>query len=271
MRAQYVSGVLDAFFDWKLEFPYIIGVSAGISNAASFVSAQQGRNREIFTRFAGDSRYFSWFNLLLQGNPFGLNFIYSEIPVTHVPFDFDTFQKAPGRFVTGVTQCRTGQAVYFDKNDAPILDALRASASLPVIGRMAFIQGEPYLDGGIADPIPIRKALADGATRPIVILTRNRGFRKPYPTYFQRMLTRFRYFRFPALARAILAQPTLYNQTLDFLDQEEAAGRIFIIRPSTPLNVDRYSQCLDALEQLYQTGRTDALQCHDALMAYLGT
>lgn len=268
MRGQYASGVMDFFLTAGWRFPYVIGVSAGISNAASYVAGQAGRNREVFTRFAGDPRYFSWRNWPRQGNPFGMEFIYRELP-QHIPFDFEAFAAAPGRFRIGATDCLTGRAVFFDKDDAPLLEALLASSSLPVVGRMARVNGRRYLDGGIAEPIPFRLPLADGFGRRVVVLTRNRGFRKPLPGRVMRMAIRLKYRRFPALTEALARQHETYNRALDDLEAEEAAGRVLVIRPSAPLVVGRYSQDRDELEQLYQNGYSDAEACAAHLHSFL--
>jgi predicted patatin/cPLA2 family phospholipase len=111
MRGQYASGVMDFFLQAGIRFPYVIGVSAGISNAASYVAGQFERNRQVFTRFAGDPRYFSWRNWIREGNPFGMEFIYRELP-DFLPFDFEAFAAAPGRFRIGATDCETGRAVF---------------------------------------------------------------------------------------------------------------------------------------------------------------
>ena len=268
MRGQYASGVMDFFLTAGWRFPYVIGVSAGISNAASYVAGQAGRNREVFTRFAGDPRYFSWRNWPRQGKPFGMEFIYRELP-QHIPFDFEAFAAAPGRFRIGATDCLTGRAVFFDKDDAPLLEALLASSSLPVVGRMARVNGRRYLDGGIAEPIPFRLPLADGFGRRVVVLTRNRGFRKPLPGRVMRMAIRLKYRRFPALTEALARQHETYNRALDDLEAEEAAGRVLVIRPSAPLVVGRYSQDRDELEQLYQNGYSDAEACAAHLHSFL--
>lgn len=257
MRAQYASGAMDFFLEAGLRFPYVIGVSAGISNAASYVAGQFERNRRIFTTFAGDPRYFSWRNWLRHGNPFGMDFIYRELP-SHLPFDFAAFAAAPTRFRIGATDCETGRAAYFDKGDAPLEEALLASSSLPLVGRMARVNGRLYLDGGISDPIPFRQAAADGSPRRVVVLTRNRGFRKPGPGAAQRAAIRLKYRRFPALAEAVRRQSETYNRALDELEAEESAGRAFVIRPSQPLAVGRYSQDRADLERLYLNGRADA-------------
>ena len=268
MRAQYASGAMDFFLEAGFRFPYVIGVSAGISNAASYVAGQVERNRRIFTTFAGDPRYFSWRNWFKHGNPFGMDFIYRELPA-YLPFDFDAFAAAPTRFRIGATDCETGRATYFDKGDATLEDALLASSSLPMVGRMARVNGRLYLDGGISDPIPFRQAAADGFSRRVVVLTRNRGFRKPEPGAAQRAAIRLKYRRFPALAEAVRLQSDTYNRVLDELEAEESAGRVFVIRPSQPLAVGRYSQDRTELERLYQNGHADAAARADPLRDFL--
>ena len=257
MRGQYASGAMDFFLKAGIRFPYVVGVSAGISNAASYVAGQFERNRRIFTTFAGDPRYFSWRNWWTQGNPFGMDFIYRELP-KHLPFDFAAFESSPTRFRIGATDCETGRAVFFDKADAPMTEALLASSSLPMVGRMARVNGRLYLDGGISDPIPFRQAAADGFPRRVVVLTRNRGFRKPVPGAAHRAAIRWKYRHFPALAAAVERQSETYNRQLDELDAEETAGRALVIRPSRPLAVGRYSQDRTQLERLYQNGWADA-------------
>ena len=268
MRAQYASGAMDFFLEAGLRFPYVIGVSAGISNAASYVAGQFERNRQVYTRFAGDPRYFSWRNWFKHGNPFGMDFIYRELP-SHLPFDFAAFEAAPVRFRVGATDCATGRAVFFDKTDAPLTETLLASSSLPLVGRMARVNGRLYLDGGISDPIPFRQAAADGFPRRVVVLTRNQGFRKPAPGAAMRAAIRLKYRRFPALAGAVLRQHETYNRAMDELEAEESAGRVFVIRPSKPLAVGRYSQDRTELERLYQNGRADAALRADPLRDFL--
>ncbi len=246
----------------------MIGVSAGISNAASYVAGQYGRNWRIFTTFAGDPRYFSWRNWWRGGNPFGMDFIYHELP-KHIPFDFEAFTAAPGRFRIGATDCATGAAAYFDKGAVALEEALLASASLPIVGRMARVGGRLYLDGGIADPIPFRQAAVDGFGRRVVVLTRNRGFRKRAPGAAQRAAIRWKYRRFPALAAALARQHETYNRALEELEAEEAEGRVRVIRPSRPLAVGRYSQDRAELERLYQNGWADAAAGAEELRGFL--
>jgi xanthine/CO dehydrogenase XdhC/CoxF family maturation factor len=133
-----------------------------------------------------------------------------------------------------------------------------AFAAALEVGRMAEVNGRLYLDGGIADPIPFRQAVADGFARRVVILARNRGFRKPAPCAASRAAIRLKYRRSPALAQAVMVQHETYNRAMDEVDEEEQAGRMFVIRPTLPLAVERYSQDRAQLERLYQNGFSDA-------------
>ncbi|MCX7708740.1 MAG: patatin family protein, partial [Clostridia bacterium] len=159
MRGLYTAGVLECFLERGLYFNYVVGVSAGACNAASYISRQKGRNKIVNTRFVKDWRYLSLRNLLLKKSAFGMDFIFDEIPNKLVPFDFETFYKENCDFYVGATDCRTGKAVYFSKDEMKKdFDALRASSSIPLLSPIVHINSMELLDGGVADPIPIRKS-----------------------------------------------------------------------------------------------------------------
>ena len=104
MRGSYTLGILDVLLEEKLYFPYVIGVSAGACNAASYASRQAGRGQRIVERFLPDPRYLSFGNLLRRGHSmFGMDFIFDEIPARYELYDYDTFYALGTRLVIGVT------------------------------------------------------------------------------------------------------------------------------------------------------------------------
>lgn len=118
-------------------------------------------------------------SLLCKGSYFGLDFLFNEIPNHLDPFDYDNFYRLPGVFKIGATNCISGKTDYFDKHEITRnLEHLKASCSLPILSPIVEINGIPYLDGGIADPIPVRKALHDGCEHVVVVLTQSQGYRK---------------------------------------------------------------------------------------------
>lgn len=180
MRGVYTAGVLEYFMEKELYFPYVIGVSAGACMGASYVSRQKGRNKTVNIEYVSHPQYLSLGNYIRHKQLFGMDFIFDEIPNKLVPFHYDAFLKSDQTFKVGTTDCVTGEAVYYEKNDVEmdILTLLRASSSLPFIAPMIEYKGRKLLDGGIADSIPVKKSEEDGNVRNVVILTRNADYRK---------------------------------------------------------------------------------------------
>ncbi|MDB4868838.1 MAG: patatin family protein [Cohnella sp.] len=269
MRGIYTAGVLEYFAEQELYFSYQIGVSAGACMAASYLSRQRGRNKTVNIDFAGDSRYLSWRNFLVKRELFGMDFIFGEIPTSLVPFDFQTFHEATEEFVVGTTNIATGKPLYFSKSeeDLDLLTVLRASSSLPFFAPIVEYAGLKLMDGGISDPIPIRKAEEDGYRRTVLILTRNQGYVKS-PSRL-RWLLRRGYGQYPDFIERMLRRHEVYNQTVSYIEQQEKNGFAFVIRPSLPIMVGRVEQNPKKLEQLYQQGYEDAKRRYSALLNWI--
>jgi len=269
LRGVYTSGVLRLFMDRGLFFPYVIGVSMGACNAANYVSDQPERNRIVNTRYVNDSRYLSYRRLLRGGDLFGMDFIFDTIPNVLVPFDYETFSKSKTRCITVVTDCTTGQPIYFEKDDLgdDYLLVLQASTCLPFIAKPVRYNGLVLMDGGISDSIPIRKSISDGNTRHVLILTRPQGYRKkPSPTG---KLARIRYPRLPGLSETLARRHAAYNETTDLIDKMERKGSVFVIRPRSDLPAGRIERNKDKLYATYDRGYQDAAQAYDGLCRYL--
>jgi predicted patatin/cPLA2 family phospholipase len=265
MRGLYTAGVVDCFLKHNIHFPYVIGVSAGACIAYSYVAQQSGRDRHIMTTFINDQRYFSLKNLLHEGNIFSRNFLYKEIHEKHVPLDMETFQQSPCKVLQVATNCSTGQPEYFDGHAPDFLTTLAASASLPFVSKMVEHNGQKYLDGGLSDSIPIRKSIADGNTKNIIVLTRPKGYRKK-PSTTTAWLARKVYSKYPQLAEAMANRYRMYNETLDYIEQLENENKVIVIRPSQTLPVDRIEKNVDKLHALYNLGHQDANCVNMALL-----
>ncbi|WP_270182117.1 patatin-like phospholipase family protein [Alkalihalobacillus sp. CinArs1] len=267
MRGVYTAGVLEYFMENELYFPYVIGVSAGACNAASYLSRQPGRNRKVTIDYVNHPEYLSYKNLIRKKQLFGMDLIFNDIPTEHVPFDFDTFASTTEKFIVGTTDTYTGEPVYFQNEKAPdqLLSILRASSSLPFMAPPVRVQDKLLLDGGIADPIPIFKSERDGNHLNVVVLTRNAGYRKKR-SKFSWVIKRL-YKRNPKLALAINSRYERYNRTLEHI--ESNPEHYYVIQPSTPLAVDRIERSKERLSLLYDQGYEDAKQHHAALQKWI--
>ena len=261
MRGAYAAGILEAFLDYDLYFPYAIGVSAGANTLCSYLSKQKGRNERLYTKWVTDKRFIGWKNFFKEGGYFGMNFLFDELPRNLDPFDFETFKQSSTIFKVGVTHCKSGSPHYFEPIKASSLDdadrMLRASSSLPFISKMVEIEGEHYLDGGLCDSIPIRKSIADGNKKNVIILTRNADYRKQYSKNMHRLAKAYGK-KYPQLVHCIATRYQHYNQTLEYIHQLEKEGSVFILRPELPLEVDRFEKSVDKLKVLFEQGYEQA-------------
>lgn len=257
MRGLYTIGVLDCFMDQSFKTDYVIGVSAGACNGISYVSEQRGRSLRVNTSYLGDKRYMSLTSLVKTKSMFGMDFLFDEIPERLEPFDYETFHASPCAFYAGVTDVNTGKPVYFGKEHM-LTDAmvLRASSSIPVFSPIVELDGGKYLDGGTTDPIPVRKAIADGCDRLIVVLTRDRSYTKS-PERFRPVYRRI-FREYPEMIRALDERHTVYNETLAYLRTLERDGRAVVIAPEQPMQISRFEKDMGKLKDIYKTGMLDA-------------
>ena len=253
MRGVFTCGVLDNLMDRGIRFPYTIGVSAGACNGLSYMSGQRGRAKFSTIDLMEKYRYISFKHLLLKGNIMDFDLLFHTFPEKIIPYDYPAFARCEERYEMVTTDCRTGRARYYDEKHDPrrIIDIVKASSSLPFVCPIAQVDGEPMLDGGIADSIPLLRARELGFDNNVVVLTRNKGYRKPNkrgtvpPPY---------YLRYPALREAIRQRNMLYNQQIELVERLEQQGEITVLRPERPIVVDRMERDTRKLLDLYDEG-----------------
>lgn len=273
MRGIYTAGVLDFFINKNIYFPYVIGVSAGACHALNYLSGQKGRDKDIALKFLGDKRYLSFRNLIRTGEIFGFDFIFGELSEKLLPFDYETFEKSKQELVVGVTNCVTGQCEYFYKSKTStdeILKVVRASSSLPFISKEVIINGKAYMDGGISSSIPLKKAIDDGCEYNIVVLTRNKGYRKK-PSKLTRKLSKLKYRNFRGLSKAVGERYKKYNSELEFVEHMEKEGKVFVIRPQKHINVSRVEKDKNKIFQLYKQGYIETAQIYKDLKKWINS
>ena len=132
-----------------------------------------------------------------------------------------------------------------------MIDIARASSSLPFACPITYVDDIPMLDGGIVDSIPLQHAIEEGYERNVVVLTRNRGYRKEVKDI---RIPPFIYRRYPMLRKALSHRCTAYNRQLEMVEQLEDEGKICVIRPKKPVIVDRIERNIRKLTDLYEEG-----------------
>ena len=269
MKGLYTAGVLEYFMENDLFFPYVVGVSAGACMGATYLSRQKGRNKKVNTELVSDHRYISYRNLIRKRELFGMDFLFDEVPNKIVPFDFQTFLHANEQFVIGTTDCETGQAVYYNKQEHgnDILKIIRASSSVPFIAPAVDYDGKKLLDGGIIDPIPVRKAQIDGFQKNIVIMTKPKGYEKKRNKFSP--MAKYLYRRYPKVSKLLVDHYRFYNESISYMFSDEQKENFFVIQPSMQLPVSGIERNKDKLVNLYNLGYQDAKNQYEQLLEWI--
>ena len=263
MRGVFTCGVLDYLMDRDIRFPYTIGVSAGACNGLSYASRQRGRAKYSNIDLLEKYNYIGLKYLLKKRNILDFDLLFNEFPEHILAYDYKTYFSSSERYVMVTTNCLTGEANYFEekKDKHRVIDIVRASSSLPFVCPIAYVDGVPMLDGGIVDSIPLQRAIADGYVKNVVVLTRNRGYRKDSKDI---RIPSFVYRKYPKLREALSRRCAVYNEQLDMVERMENEGKIMVIRPLKPVIVDRIERDIQKLTDFYAEG----YECAKSLFEY---
>lgn len=258
-RPIFSAGVMDALLENNIMFPYCIGVSAGISNGVSYISKQPRRNLKILEEYRNDKRYIGVNNFIKNKSLFGIDFLFDEVPNNLIPFDMKTYMEYQGKVLVGVTNANTGEPEYFDgKNLDEKCTPLRATCAIPLVFPAIKMKDGLYYDGGIADPIPIKKSISDGNDKNLIILTRPKEYRKTLNksnVIAAKVLKK----KFPKLVKPLLERHELYNETVKYCEELERKGKAIIIRPNHDEAIESFEKDINKIKAAYNCGYNKCL------------
>lgn len=269
MRGLYTAGVLDVFMEEDIRANTVVGVSAGALFGMNYKSRQAGRVLRYNLQYAGDRHYMGLYSLLTTGNIMNRDFCFNKIVNQLDPVDFAAFRENPMTFYAVVTNMETGQAEYIQIEDLQKeeqLEYLRASGSMPFVSRPVPVGDKKYLDGGIADSIPITKMLDMGFDKIITVLTRPIEYRKKEGGG---RLPDIYYKNYSHLAQAIHTRYKNYNASAELVAALEREGKVFVLRPSRTVPIRRIEKDKAKIQEMYDLGRSDALAKRTSLLAFL--
>lgn len=267
MRGLYTAGVLDAMLDDKIKYDSIYGVSAGAVFGVNYLSKQKGRVLRYNKKYVNDKRYMSIGSFIKTGNFINKQFAYYDVPFKYDIFDEETYSKSKTNFYAVMTNIETGEAEYPKIINCGIqIEELRASSALPFLSKPVEINDKKYLDGGIADAIPIKKAIEEGYDKIVVVLTRPIEYRKKKSN---KLLPKLFYSKYPNFIESINTRYSIYNETLDYIEDLEKKKKIIVIRPSKLIKISRVEKDPNKLQEMYDLGTYDYNEIKKDLKKYL--
>lgn len=271
MKCAYCAGVLDQFLEHGITFDYCIGVSAGAASVASYLAGQKGRNLRFYTEYIDDPWYFGVRSFLKNGDLFNLKYIYGDLTNSggRDPLDLEALKKNPAEYEIVATCAETGEGVYFSKDDL-IQDDYRhvmASCAIPAVCRPVEIDGKHYYDGGLADSIPMQRALERGCDKLVVIASKSRKFVKT-PEKFRMMYT-LMCRKYPKAVKALNDRYLTYRRQQKLMFDLEKAGTAFLFTPETDRKINTFTMDREVNQHMYDLGVQDFRRKQQKLAAFL--
>lgn len=270
-RGVFTSGVLDYLMEKDFYVSHVIGVSAGSCNAVDYVSKQKERTRDCMIPTDKSGQYiYGVRKFVKEKSLMNMDLIFDKYPNELLPFDYDTYFQSETTCEIVTTNCETGKAEYLqERSDKQrLMKICRASCSLPLITPIVNVDNVPYADGGLADSVPIERALKMGNDKIIVVLTRNPGYRKKPISQGMAKVYKRAYCSYPNLVQAIRTRSYRYNRVMGLIEQLEKEGKIFVIRPLVK-PVSRMERDADTLQGFYEHGYELMKQEYERLQKYM--
>ena len=235
----------------------VYAASSGACSAAYFVAGMWEPGLVIWREQA--CKVVRKTNFLRHKPIIDLAYLVDHVFRQSFPLSVEALQNAPARLFIVLTDCQTGEPVYFHARDERVFAALRATSSMALGTRgFDYVDGIPYADGGVSDPIPIERALQDGATDITVVLTHRLDLRlKPMP----RWVGRVAYPDFPNVARAWTdRQCVKYNAALDLIKCPPPGVRLRVFSPIRPMTVGLLTIEQKRIDAALALGHDEALE-----------
>ena len=135
------------------------------------------------------------------------------------------------------------------------------------IGLSVEFDGKKYLDGGIADSVPIQYFESIGYEKNVVILTQPEGYSKKPSSAVK--LMKYVLKDYPNVVETMRNRHIEYNETLEYIAEREKAGAAYVIRPEAPLEIGRVEHNPDNMQRVYDIGRKVAEKHLENLKEFL--
>lgn len=266
-RGIYACGVLDYCLEHKISFDLGIGVSAGSANLASFLAGQKGRNFVFYTEYGARKRYASLGNFIRRGSFIDLDYVYGTLSNRggENPLDYPAIRASKAEFLVVAANAVTGETRYFDKSDIgqDQYDVFKASSSIPFVCKPYTVQGVPYYDGALGDPVPVEKALAMGCDRVVLLLSKPEDeIRTSEKDEWIAARIRKKY---PASAENLRKRAQRYNESVAKAKEYAGQGRVLIVAPDDTCGVSTLTREKALLQRLYEKGYGDGYKIEQFL------
>lgn len=264
MKCAYSAGLYDYFMDNGIEFDYYLGVSAGSMNLLSYIAGERGRNIDMYRESATGDDYLSIQNFVHTGAYMNYEKVSEDYfgEIGSNPFNYRKFFESSSQFIISATDAETAKTVYFDRSEMTdrerLLKIVSASCCIPVVSKPIVIDDKKYFDGGLAEPIPFRKAFADGCDKIVVVLSAPADQKRkklPGSNFLDSTFLK----DYAQVAEIIEDRGAVCNYMIRCMKEYELEGRALILSPEEISGAFTLVKDVEIVNKLYENGYRDGL------------
>lgn len=221
-------------YGFSQTFDHVIGASAGAINAAYFICG----NTDIQDAYVEDLSNKNFVNLLRKDKKVDVDFAIDNVMKEGRPLKLDVLRKTPTKLHIVLTDARNGRKKVVSSHDQfiAIYEELRASSALPLLyNKEILVQGRYYVDGGVADLLPIDVALKLGCTDIVVIMTTQfskHKFDRRHERLRNHLIKRFARSQSKALRNILPNNEKVLRTNLRRLKHPTRKTRFYVLEPS---------------------------------------
>lgn len=253
MRGIFAAGVLDAFLKENFNpFDMCIGVSAGATNLSGYLAKMYKRNCKIIMNYSTRQEFIDIKRFLKGGDLLDLDWLW-DVSLTEIGLNIGEIINYQGNYLVGVTNAQTGKPEYFQPDRENLNHILKASSAIPILYKEVIqINGTDYVDGGVADPIPVKEAYKRNAKNILVI--RSRPFNYKMKNRRSKALSKLVLKEYPNLIDTVYKRAKIYNETIDFIRNSPSDINILEVNPPDDFKTTRLTTDKNILKEDYNKG-----------------
>ena len=264
-RGVFSFGITDTFIARNYDpFDIYIGVSNGVAVLCWYLIRETDNNLDKML-YAAKGDYLSYKNIFTGKDILKFHQMYDDGEKMFKPNMDKIKNNLDGKeYIAVVTDAIEANAEYYSFGDGDWMPKMIASGTLPVLVRTpSLINGRRKFDGGVSDPLPVKKAYEMGAKKIILIRTYEKKFRRKMKleNYIGALFSN----EYPKLRNALLEHDETYNRALDFIKNPPNDCEIVQLCPPKKLQSKRDSKNIEILKADYKLGKRVAAEYLDNL------
>ena len=258
-RGIFTAGILDSWLAKDFNpFDLLIGTSAGAQNLSSYMAKQLGYAKKSIMELSSHPQFFNLKRSFIGGSSVNLDWYFDQVNSASHKLDIEQVkaQMQNRRILFSATKAKDLSPSFFEPESDDWLTPLKASSALPYLYKNGVKVGDDfYVDGGVASPIPIQEAHAQGARTVVAIRTVPTDYSAK--TQWAHKLKKSwvcKTNKCPKILDIITEHENSYENAVSFIKTPPMGLKVIEISPPKPLSSKLVGSSYAALEADYQMG-----------------